>query len=152
MKTLDEPPVNLIPFDIDRDLSSVNAYILAAEMSIYDVNSLIGVNLSKSSGVRMGFDVFKVQSLINPDSERLYIHFGPSISGVNAKCHDSREIAGMVDGQLWFTEDGNYFSALDDINHKMEMIKSCAEPLREAFDDMKRMLEHPYDEGEDWKN
>jgi len=157
MKTSPQKPNGLTPFDLERHLPIINAFITTNETALYNVNSLLGSTLRKADGVRMSFDIVHIHYLLNPTRDKLVLSYGPTFPGMaDSPLATSREIAGVVDNELWFSMGGEYFSAQSELEARMEMLKTISDPLKAMLDEIKDLLEERIkdddDDGEDWKD
>ena len=154
MKSLDKPP-QLVPFDIDKHLGIVNAFMTFAEQAFYKMNAMLGGSVKKSDGIRMNFNIIRSSSLLNLTESILVLTYGPSVPGareVDARLNSQHIIAGVVADELWFTADGYYFSAKYELNERIEMLKVIMGSIKDALREYNDRIEERADnEGEDWK-
>lgn len=166
MKKLDHKPEGIEPFDYDNEshVAAINKFVMEAENVIYGINAMLGSKLKRSDGIRMAHDIIVVQSLIHPDKRSVYLSTGPSFGGLEGP-QDSREIAGVLNGVLWFESDGKYYSADAELDRHMRLAKELAEPMRQilqalnegldpikdALENIRKEIERKKEEGEEWK-
>lgn len=159
MNTLSQPPEGIEPFDYNNDghLSAVNRYITASEEALYGVNAMLGLTIKRSDGIRMDHDIVVVQSLIHPEKRSVFLSFGLCTTCAQGPT-DSREIAGVLNGTLWFEQGGKFFTADEELERNIQFAKKLASPLkdvlnpiREALEELKKDIERKRNDGEEWK-
>ncbi len=138
-----EKPDGLEPFDIDKHIGLVNNLVSAIEDASYALNHAAGNMLKKSSGIRIGFDIIQVSSLLN-DNKSIYLSMSPNLP---IPMEDHREIAGVKEDQLWLHNAGAYYPAADEIEMRKQFAEKGGKVLKRLIADIDQIFKRDDNEG-----